>query len=74
MAEFGEEKDRFRANFFSELLPEEKAEFGEILKNISLNATEKAQLLKNWAASRLSIAAMENVRKNFEKNIKSTIL
>uniref|UniRef100_A0A914ESG6 SXP/RAL-2 family protein Ani s 5-like cation-binding domain-containing protein n=1 Tax=Acrobeloides nanus TaxID=290746 RepID=A0A914ESG6_9BILA len=61
MAEFGEEKDRFRANFFSELLPEEKAEFGEILKNISLNATEKAQLLKNWAASRLSIAAMENL-------------
>lgn len=61
IAEFGEENDRFRANFFAELLPEEKGQFSDILKNMTLNATEKAQLLRTWGAERLSISALENL-------------
>uniref|UniRef100_A0AC34RB70 Uncharacterized protein n=1 Tax=Panagrolaimus sp. JU765 TaxID=591449 RepID=A0AC34RB70_9BILA len=60
IAEYGEFEDKFRANFFSELLPEEKLEFGDILKNLSMNAIEKAETLREWGRDRLSLAAFEN--------------
>uniref|UniRef100_A0AC34GT25 Uncharacterized protein n=1 Tax=Panagrolaimus sp. ES5 TaxID=591445 RepID=A0AC34GT25_9BILA len=60
IAEFGEIEDKYRTNFFVELLPEEKAEFGIILKNMSLSATEKTEVLREWGRDRLSVAAFEN--------------
>ena len=60
IAEFGELEDKFRANFFMELLPEEKAEFAEMLKNLSMTAMEKAEKLREWGRDRLSVAAFEN--------------
>ncbi|KAE9555201.1 hypothetical protein FO519_001551 [Halicephalobus sp. NKZ332] len=60
ITEFSALEDQFRANFFMELLPEEKAEFGEILKNISMTAMEKTEKLREWGRDRLSVAAFEN--------------
>uniref|UniRef100_A0AC35FBU1 Uncharacterized protein n=1 Tax=Panagrolaimus sp. PS1159 TaxID=55785 RepID=A0AC35FBU1_9BILA len=60
IAEFAEIEDKYRVNFFAELLPEEKAEFGIILKNMSLTATEKTEVLREWGREKLSVAAFEN--------------
>uniref|UniRef100_A0A7E4ZTY4 SXP/RAL-2 family protein Ani s 5-like cation-binding domain-containing protein n=1 Tax=Panagrellus redivivus TaxID=6233 RepID=A0A7E4ZTY4_PANRE len=60
IAEYTEIEDKFRANFFSELLPEEKTEFGDVLKNLTMTAEEKVTYLKEWGKERLSLAAYEN--------------
>uniref|UniRef100_A0A0N4ZVF8 Uncharacterized protein n=1 Tax=Parastrongyloides trichosuri TaxID=131310 RepID=A0A0N4ZVF8_PARTI len=65
-----EESDKMNANFIFELLPEERAYFDKTLRNVSISAIEKAEILSVWGNERLSTSALSNFNKFLESLIK----